>query len=105
MVAKGDRAALLLLGFIVRACLTSTSQRRTSSARATYFPRMSNSRLTALPLFNCDRFVWLQVNGITWIWNLSLATLATVKLIPSTAIDPLLTIREPNAAGNAMVSL
>ena len=56
--------------------------------RSTYLATMSSSRFTWSPTRVVPRVVTVSVCGITAIENESTLTSATVRLIPSTAIDP-----------------
>src|SRR5678816_4398516 len=78
--------------------------RVTSSARNTYLPIMSNSRFTrSLTLANC-RLVCSHVYGTICTSKRRSSTPATVRLIPSTAIDPFLTIWAASEGGNFTVT-
>src|SRR5260221_7902489 len=55
---------------------------------STYLPRMSVSRFTASPTLRSRKAVTSRVCGIIQMLKLLLRTVATVRLIPSTAIDP-----------------
>src|SRR5204863_3857878 len=76
----------------------------TSIARSTYLPRMSHSRLTTSFTLMLRRFVCSQVYGMICTSNRFSSTPATVRLIPSTEIDPFRTIHAASAPGNLMVS-
>src|SRR4051812_17659960 len=64
---------------------------------------MSASRFTRSSGPTDDRFVCSQVNGIIITSNSSSRRSATVRLIPSTAIDPLRTMNGASADGNWIV--
>ena len=55
---------------------------------STYFPIISHSRLTLLPIFLSKRIVSFPVCGITDTEKSQSLTEATVRLIPSIAMDP-----------------
>src|SRR4029450_12828440 len=59
-----------------------------SNARSTYLPTMSHSRLTRSPARARRRFVCNQVNGTICTSKVAFSSLAIVRLMPSTAIDP-----------------
>src|SRR5262245_57810810 len=62
------------------------------SIRSTYFAMMSNSRFTRSPGLACRRFVFSNVCGMIAISNSGALTAATVRLMPSKAMEPFSTI-------------
>ena len=67
----------------------------------TYFASRSVSRLTGAPTSLKPRVVCSSVCGISATLNRSLSTSTSVRLTPSTATDPLLTICAASSAGQA----
>src|SRR4030095_6474837 len=62
------------------------------SMRSTYFAITSYSRLTMSPVFTCRRFVFSNVCGIIAISTVESCIAATVRLMPSMAMEPFSTI-------------
>ncbi len=60
-----------------------------STARATYFPTISHSRLTRSPARKDDKFVCRQVNGTIMTSNRAASSRATVRLTPLSGHRPL----------------
>src|SRR5262249_2536457 len=56
--------------------------------RCTYLPIMSISKVPCLAGLSCPSVVWASVCGITMISNACSSSAATVRLTPSTAIEP-----------------
>src|SRR5262249_15782231 len=75
-----------------------------SAARTTYLPTRSHSRLTRSPAPRVRRFVWSSVNGTICTSNRSRPSAATVRLMPSTAIDPFNTMNGASPDGKPTVS-
>jgi hypothetical protein len=65
---------------------------------------MSHSRFTRAPGGSTDRFVCCQVNGMIITSKRSRSRAATVRLMPSMAIDPLATMNGASTGGSATVS-
>src|SRR5688572_11060450 len=72
-----------------------------STARATYFPTISHSRLTRSPARKDDKFVCRQVQGTIMTSKRAASSRATVRLTPLRAIDPFETTRCASAAGSS----
>src|SRR5690348_6661293 len=73
---------------------------RTRSSSATYLPIVSASRCTRSPGRRSPSVVCCKVNGIREIWITSGPGIAlTVRLTPSTVIDPSGTETRPTSAG------
>ena len=59
---------------------------------STYLPTMSFSRFTMSPTRRSDSVVWADVCGMIETENVVSVTLATVRLMPSMAIEPFSTM-------------
>src|SRR5262245_22870229 len=75
-----------------------------SAARATYLPTRSHSRLTGSCTRARARFVCSIVYGTSWTTKCSVRRPATVRLMPSTATEPLWTKNGANDAGKLTVN-
>src|SRR6185503_1857578 len=78
--------------------------RRSLRYSTTYRPIMSTSRLTGVPAARSRRCVTASVSGIRATSNDRSPRDATVRLTPSTAIDPFRTMHSERAAGNPISS-
>src|SRR6185436_19996353 len=72
--------------------------------RATYFPITSVSMLTAAPARFADNVVCSHVNGTICTRTCEPSSAAIVKLIPSSAIEPLWINNGANSAGTSTSS-
>eukprot|EP00041_Stephanoeca_diplocostata_P016851 m.334390 g.334390 ORF g.334390 m.334390 type:complete len:365 (+) comp20505_c1_seq1:642-1736(+) len=84
----------------------SSAARRSPTLASTYFARTSTSIFTFLPAILCGRVIHFCVCAMSMTENRcrSWSTVVTVRLVPSTATYPFLTMYRKSSLGTAMVT-